>query len=80
MPGAERLRDSDRLIDLLQEQRAAGKLYAAICAAPAVVLEHHKMLDGKPATCHPAFVDGLSNSEYVLHTDPNMLLFRISAA
>ena len=75
MPGAERLRDSDKLIELLQDQRAAGKLYAAICAAPAVVLEHHKMLDGNPATCHPAFADGLSNSEYVLQPDSNMLPF-----
>lgn len=64
MPGAERLRDSEELIALLREQQAAGRLYAAICAAPAVVLEHHKLLEGLPATCHPAFVEGLSDSQY----------------
>jgi putative intracellular protease/amidase len=32
MPGAEHLRDSDVLVDLIKKQKAAGKLYAAICA------------------------------------------------
>ena len=64
MPGAERLTDSKELIALLREQQEAGRLYAAICAAPAVVLEHHKLLEGLPATSHPAFVEGLSDSQY----------------
>jgi putative intracellular protease/amidase len=67
MPGAERLRDCDKLTALLREQQAAGRLYAAICAAPAVVFEHHKLLEGLPATCHPAFVDKLADSEYASH-------------
>ena len=32
---------------------------AAICAAPAVVLHHHGLLAGIPATCHPNFFDRL---------------------
>jgi protein deglycase len=53
MPGAEYLRDSAPLIDILEKQKAAGKLYAAICAAPAVVLAS-KGLVGEGATCFPA--------------------------
>jgi 4-methyl-5(b-hydroxyethyl)-thiazole monophosphate biosynthesis len=41
MPGAERLRDCAPLIAMVAAQRAAGLPYAAICATPAVALEHH---------------------------------------
>jgi protein deglycase len=59
MPGAEHLRDSADLIAKLKEQKQAGKLYAAICAAPAVVLKHHGLLDGVKATCYPSMQDQL---------------------
>lgn len=62
MPGAEHLRDSVILKNMLQKQAAAGKLIAAICAAPVVVLQHHGLLDGKKATCHPALLHELKNS------------------
>lgn len=39
MPGAERLRDSSALADLVARQKGAGKLHAAICATPAVAFE-----------------------------------------
>ncbi|NLK40806.1 MAG: DJ-1 family protein [Planctomycetes bacterium] len=58
MPGAEHLRDSRPLIDLLKAQKERGGWYAAICASPAVVLGTHNLLPPK-ATCHPAFVDSL---------------------
>ncbi len=56
MPGAEHLRDSANLIDMLKQQAAAGRLYGAICAAPAVALYPHGLLAGHKATCHPNFV------------------------
>lgn len=60
MPGAEHLRDSAILTDLLKEQKADGRLYAAICASPAVVLAKHGLLEGKNnVTCHPAMHDQL---------------------
>lgn len=59
MPGAERLRDSAPLEALLREQRAAGRLHAAICATPAVFLGPKGFLDGRRATAHPAFYDKL---------------------
>jgi len=61
MPGAEHLRDSKTLATLLKAQRDAGRLYAAICAAPVVVLQHHGLLAGRAATCHPGFVSKLEN-------------------
>lgn len=59
LPGAEHLRDSEVLTALLREQALGKRLYAAICAAPAVVLQHHGLLAGRRATCHPALADRL---------------------
>lgn len=63
MPGAEHLRDSSTLRELLVLQSAEGKLVGAICAAPAVVLATHGLINGRSATCYPApkFKDVLSN-------------------
>ncbi len=54
LPGAEHLRDSIELVGMLKRQRGFGRLYAAICASPAVVLQPHGLLEGKKATCYPA--------------------------
>lgn len=63
MPGAAHLRDSATLRNLLLAQRDSGRLLAAICAAPAVVFAHHGLLDGVPATAHPAFQEQLPQLE-----------------
>ena len=65
MPGAEHLRDSGDLEALLKRQQREGGLYAAICAAPVVVLQYHGLLAGRQATCHPGFVDRLQNADAV---------------
>lgn len=62
MPGARHLCDCEPLIARLQDQQAAGRLIGAICAAPAVVLQHHGLLAGRRATCHPSFYDHLDAS------------------
>ena len=59
LPGAEHLRDCAPLIDMLKSQKQAGRFYAAICAAPAVALAPHGLLDGKKATCYPSCTDTL---------------------
>ena len=64
--GAERLRDSAELEALLARQRAVGRRWAAVCASPAVVLQAKGWLEGKKATCHPAFVDRLADSRRAL--------------
>ena len=63
-PGSEALKRSNDLRDLLQKQQSSNNTYAAMCAAPAVVLEAHGLLKGKKATAHPGFVDRLSDSRY----------------
>ena len=59
MPGAEHLRDSEPLIKLLKQQKQSGRLYGAICAAPAVALHPHGLLDKTRATCFPGMRDEL---------------------
>lgn len=54
LPGADHLRDCPTLTEMLKKQAGASKLYGAICAAPAVVLQTHGLLAGKRATCYPA--------------------------
>lgn len=60
--GAQALHDSDAVVALLKQQDAAGRWLAAICAAPAVVLEPHGLLKGRQATCYPAMVDQLTDA------------------
>jgi protein deglycase len=65
MPGAEHLRDTPQLVALLSAQRAAGRLTAAICAAPAVALLPHGLLNGRRATCFPSFLSYLEDAPSV---------------
>ncbi len=60
IPGALNLKESHELADLLKRQQVEQKLYGAICASPALVLEHHGLLEGKKATCHPGFIENLT--------------------
>lgn len=53
LPGATNLAKSKVLAAFLKKMNAAGKLIAAICAAPAAVLAPLGILDGKKATCYP---------------------------
>jgi 4-methyl-5(b-hydroxyethyl)-thiazole monophosphate biosynthesis len=51
--GATHLHDSAALDSILKKQKEKGKPYAAICAAPAVVLAAKGLLE-EGATCYPA--------------------------
>ena len=53
IPGATNLAKSAEVATLVKKMNAAGKLIAAICAAPAAVLAPLGILDGKKATCYP---------------------------
>ncbi|MCP4572291.1 MAG: DJ-1/PfpI family protein [bacterium] len=59
LPGAEYLRDSEPLTELLRTHADAGRLLGAICAAPVTVLAEHGLLDGRRATCFPALAEWL---------------------
>ncbi|MDQ1351218.1 MAG: protein deglycase [Acidobacteriota bacterium] len=63
IPGAQHLHDSKELTQLLERQNQGGKLYAAICAAPAVVLFPHGLLSHRRATCHPGRVKTFENTD-----------------
>eukprot|EP00904_Undaria_pinnatifida_P001164 jgi/Undpi1/11048/HiC_scaffold_30.g13346.m2 len=63
MPGATHLKENAALEAILRKQHSDGRIVAAICAAPAVVLAAHGLLEGRKATCYPAnafTVSGLS--------------------
>ena len=53
LPGATNLGKSPEVAALLKKMNDAGKIIAAICAAPAAVLAPLGMLEGKKATCYP---------------------------
>jgi 4-methyl-5(b-hydroxyethyl)-thiazole monophosphate biosynthesis len=55
-PGASHLKEDPRVLALLKRHAAAGKLVAAICAAPKV-LAAAGLLDGKLATSYPGYLD-----------------------
>jgi protein deglycase len=65
MPGAEHLRDTKVLIDLLKAQDAGGRLFGAICASPAVVLQPHGLLKSRKATCFPSFASQLDSKDAI---------------
>lgn len=52
-PGAKTLGASAILVTILQNHKAAGKLYGAICAAPVDVLFRNSLVVGESLTCHP---------------------------
>ena len=70
MPGAERLRDCAALVDLFRAQQQQGKLCAAICATPVVMLQSHGLLEGRAATAHPAFSDKLPDQRWAARAGP----------
>lgn len=54
MPGTNRLKEDERVRRTVREFAEAGKLVAAICAAPSVLGECG-VLEGKRAACYPGF-------------------------
>ncbi|MCR4957143.1 MAG: DJ-1/PfpI family protein [Prevotella sp.] len=63
MPGASNLYDHEGLKEALVRHCKQGKLTAAICAAPGVVLGQLGLLREKRATCYPGF-EQLLGGEY----------------
>lgn len=61
MKGAENCRDCPHLTKLLKAQNAAGRWIAAICASPAVVLNHHGLLTDVKAVAYPSFQSQLKH-------------------
>jgi protein deglycase len=57
--GAASLGKNRALVEMLKHNRSTRRWYAAICAAPALVLAQNELLEGKRATCYPNFKDQL---------------------
>jgi len=62
-PGTKNLRESDKVIKLVQNQHARGKYIAAICAAP-TVLNMAGILSGKSITSYPSEEKTFTDSSY----------------
>jgi 4-methyl-5(b-hydroxyethyl)-thiazole monophosphate biosynthesis len=65
MPGAQRLAEHLPLAQRVQQQARAGKLFAAICAAPALAMQDFGVLRQRRMTCYPSFSERLSGCTYV---------------
>ena len=80
LPGADNLRDDERIIERLRSMSAAGKYTAAICAAPKV-LAHAVLLQGKRATSFPGALEtdhipGLEYQERAVVMDGKVITSR----
>ncbi|ESR55800.1 hypothetical protein CICLE_v10024360mg, partial [Citrus x clementina] len=60
MPGATNLKESEVLESIVKKQASAGRLYAAVCASPAVALGSWGLLKDLKATCYPSFMEQLA--------------------
>ncbi len=80
MPGAENLANSSKLKKMLLKMNSEGKLIAAICASPALVLSPLGLLDGKKATCFPGMEENFSAkvraSKEIVIQDGNIITSR----
>lgn len=63
MPGALNLKDNLRVIELVKEFYANGKIVAAICAAP-IVLHEADIINGRNVTSYPGFNEKMGNCIY----------------
>ena len=52
--GAENFRDCSLLIEILKKTHQAGGVIAAICASPAIVLQHHNLFPNAYMTGYPS--------------------------
>jgi protein deglycase len=60
MPGAANIGASVAAVDLIKDCAAAGRMIAAICAAPVVTLSRTGVLAGHKYTGYPGMEEGLS--------------------
>lgn len=64
--GAQRLRDNDQLMKLMQQRNEAGKWDAAMCAAP-IALARYGLLDNHDYTCFPGINEEIAKVAPTAH-------------
>ncbi len=62
--GAENIAADDRAMELIRHCLDTGKLVAALCAAPGVVLGANDLLTGRRFTCYPGFETRVKDGEF----------------
>ncbi|MBP2849222.1 MULTISPECIES: protein deglycase YajL [Dickeya] len=65
LQGAECFRDSPLLVERLRQTHQEGKIVAAICASPAVVLEHHQLFPVGNMTGYPTLKEQISPEKWL---------------
>ena len=78
MPGATNIAKCEKAVSAIKNAEKLGKLVAAICASPAVVLAGNNTFKGRKITCYPApvFVEMLKGYEYTakdVEVDGNLI-------
>jgi 4-methyl-5(b-hydroxyethyl)-thiazole monophosphate biosynthesis len=77
MPGSKNLGESEMVKQIVIRHNEAGKIVAAICAAPAFALAKFGVLDGKRATCFPGceaeFGSTVTNTAASVEVDGNII-------
>lgn len=63
--GAHNIAGNELAMNLITKQFAAGKLLAAICASPGVVLGRTDILAGRRFTCYPGYESRVSSATFV---------------
>ncbi|WOB91675.1 MULTISPECIES: protein deglycase YajL [Providencia] len=63
--GAETFRDSPLVVEKVRRMHLDGKIVAAICAAPALVLEYHQLFPLGNMTCFPSMKDKIAAHKWV---------------
>ena len=80
MPGAANLAACGDVAALIGEMARGGRIVAAICASPAVVLAPLGLLEGRRFTCYPGMEQGLERtgpwSEEPVAIDGNLITSR----
>lgn len=61
--GAEHLKNSQKVLELLRDFHKQDKWIASICASP-IALDAAGILRGKKYTCYPGFQDQIKDGEY----------------
>ncbi|AYD40739.1 DJ-1 family protein [Clostridium fermenticellae] len=64
MPGAENLKNNDRVINLIKKFNNENKILGAICAGP-IVFEKAGILGNMKATSYPGFKEKLNARTYI---------------
>ena len=69
MPGAANLASSNQVGKLITAAAKTGKIIAAICASPAVILGPLGLLTGKKVTCYPGMENKLPADAVMISDD-----------